>query len=171
MAEFLVEDGTGLPDATSYASVEESDEYLGAAWASDETEKQKFLMQGTDYADLRWGAQLKSYPLNPEQGLEFPRFDLRDRYNRQVVGVPSDWKKAVMLYAQAAKAGKLYPKAPSQDPRDVKKKKVVVGPITTEYEYTGTTPADSFVTFPIADQYASLYCSSGSSLNGKTMRN
>ncbi len=171
MAEFLVEDGTGVPDATSYASVEEADAYLGNNWADTEEAKQQFLMQGSDYADLRWGSQLKSYPLNQDQGLEFPRATLKDRYNRLVEGVPADWKKAVMLYAQSAKAGKLYPKAPGQDPREIKKKKVTVGPVTTETEYTGNTPADAFVTFPIADQYASQYCSSGSSINGKTMRN
>lgn len=167
MPVFLEEDGTGLSSATSYVSVGYADDYLGAGWAADNTAKEVALMSGTEYADLRWGPNLMSRPLLSTQGLEFPRLALYDRYGRQVEGIPDEWKKAVCLYAKEYVANKLYPIQAPSSAADIKKKKIVAGPITTEIEYLGAKPAEAWPTFQLADKFAKLFTYSG----GGVMRN
>lgn len=171
MPAFVVEDGTGLPDATSYASVAEADSILLPNWAVDEPAKQKALMQASDYADLRWGNALRGSPSNNVQSLEFPRYNMRDRYGRLIVGVPEDWKMAVIIYASNASAGTLYPKNQSTDPREIKIKEITVGPIKTKYEYTGTTAPDAYIAFPLADNYAKQYTLGGAGGSNQVIRN
>lgn len=167
MPTFLEEDGTGLGDATSYVSEAFADDYLGATWAADSAAKQAALMAGTEYADARWGNKIKGVPLVTTQGLEFPRTGLVDRYGRTIEGVPDDWKKAVCLYASYSVAGTLYPSNQSTA-KEVKKKKTVVGPITTEVEYVGVALATTFLKFPLADRLAKPYLYSGASGGGVT---
>lgn len=169
MPVFLEEDGTGVTDATSYVSVTYSEDYLGSTWAADNTAKQNALMAASEYADARWGPKLMSRPLVETQGLEFPRLALYDRYGRRIEGVPDEWKKAVCLYAKEYVAGTLYPTPPSGSSKDIKKKKTVVGPITTEVEYQGANTSASWLPFPLADKFAKLYIYGGGT--GGVMRN
>jgi hypothetical protein len=157
MTTFKVEDDTGLEDATSYVSEAYADDYLGASWAADSAAKQAALMIATEYADARWGSKLRGTPLLATQSLEIPRNYLYDRYGNQVDGVPDKWKKAVCLYAKESVAGTLYPTPPSGSVKDIKKKKVQVGPIVTETEYQGLATAATFLAFPLADKLARLF--------------
>lgn len=157
MVAFVVEDGTGLSTATSYVDVTFSDDYLGATWAVDTATKQSALISATEYADARWGELLKSKPLLETQALELPRFQLYDRYGNLIEGVPDDWKKAVCLYAQSSVAGALYPTPSTASSKDVKRKKTVVGPITTELEYQGASTDASWLKFPLADRLVKQY--------------
>jgi len=168
MPVFKVADGTGLSDATSYVSEVFADDFLGSTWAPDSASKQAALMEATQYADLRWGKHLMGRPLNAEQVLEFPRVAIRDRYGRRVLGVPADLMKGVCLYAKQSIAGTLYPVPPAGNAKDIKKKKVTVGPITTEYEYQGLATAATFLPFPLADKLIRQYGYAG---NGGTVRN
>lgn len=161
MPVFLVEDETGLEDATSYVSEAYADDYLGSSWAADTAAKEAALMAGTEYADARWGSRLKGYPLVTTQGLEFPRQAIYDRYGNTIEGVPDEWKKAVSLYAKEFVAGKLYPTPPRGNSKDIKKKKTVVGPITTEVEYQGGNNSASWIPFPLADKFAKMYTYGG----------
>ena len=157
MTTFIVEDGTGVTGATSYVDVLTSDDYLGASWAADNSTKENALIEGSEYADARWGQSLRSRPLVSEQGLEIPRSSLYDRYGRQQEGVPKDWAKAVMLYAQQSLTNNLYPKQQTTA-KDVVKKKTVVGPVTTEVQYSenGAT-GSSWVSFTLADDLAKQF--------------
>jgi len=168
MAVFTLEDGTGIADATSYVDEAFADGYLGASWAADSDAKQAALIVATEYADARWGHLLQGRPLVSEQGLELPRRSLYDRYGRAVEGIPSDWKKAVCLYAKESVSGTLYPTPPANNPKEIKKKRTVVGPITTEVEYQGLTTASAFMKFPLADRLARQYTTAAS---GGVMRN
>lgn len=161
MPVFLEEDGTGVTDATSYVSLVYADDYLGATWAADNTAKQNALMSASEYADARWGAKLMSRPLSQSQGLEMPRLALRNRYGFLLEGVPDEWKKAVSLYAKEFVAGKLYPTPPTGNSKDIKKKKTVVGPLTTEVEYQGGNNSASWIPFPLADKFAKMYTYGG----------
>ena len=153
MPVFLVEDGTGIEDATSYVLEAFADDYLGASWAADSTAKQAALMAASEYMDARWGSRIAGRPLASTQGLEMPRTGLVDRYGSPVEGVPLDWQKACCLYAKESVAGTLYPANPGTNPKDIKKKKVVVGPITTETEYSDASiVATAFLKFPLADR-------------------
>jgi hypothetical protein len=130
---------------------------LGSDWATDNTVKEAALIVATEYFDVRWGPKLKGRPVLSSQALEIPRLGLTNRYGQQVDGVPSDFKKATCLYAKASVAGSLYPTPPSGSAKDIKKKKTVVGPITTEVEYQGAATTGTFLSFPLADNYVRSY--------------
>lgn len=154
---FVVEDGTGLDTATSYVSEAYADAYLGDDWAADSDAKQAALNAATEYVDTRWGHLLMSSPLVSTQTLEFPRLDLYNRYGIQLEGVPPDLERATCLYAKEYVAGTLYPVAPTGTAKDIKRKKTVVGPITTELEYQGAATASTFLKFTMADRFMRQY--------------
>jgi hypothetical protein len=170
MPAFLLEDGTGIENATAYVSVDYADDYLGEAWAAETTQdKEAAIMAGSEYADARWGPKLLSSPLVSTQGLEMPRADLYSRYGVLIEGVPDDWAKAVCIYASASLAGTLYPaQSTSVNTTDVKRKKTVVGPVETEIEYqTGAiTTTTDWVTFSLADTLCKQFTTTGSSSIG-----
>jgi len=92
MSQFLVEDGTGVAGATSYASTEAADDYA-TFWDKpewlvlDEVDKQKALIKATVFLDTS-----VSYPsriLTQEQGLLWPREPFRDLEGRVVQGLPA----------------------------------------------------------------------------------
>ena len=102
MYDFLVEDGTGLEDATSYVSVAEADDYAlfigDEDWeVLDEADKERNLMITSTFVDglLIWNSTL----LNETQGLNFPRKDFRDVQGRLITSVPQAIKNAVMQLA------------------------------------------------------------------------
>lgn len=102
MYEFIVEDGTGLDNATSYVSVLEADDYAQFVgdedWDElDEQDKEFNLMITTTFVDnlLRWNGVL----LNLDQALNFPRTNLYDNQGRRLSGVPTAIKNAVMQLA------------------------------------------------------------------------
>lgn len=172
---FKVEDGTGLDDATSYVDVTFADSYFErtgfTAWAAmDVTDKQAYLETATEYADVRWGDRLKGTLLKLSQALQFPRQKLYDRYNRPVTGVPKDWQKAVCEYAMQSTKGPLIPDTPSSDAA-LKKKKTVVGPITTEKEFATATTRGSYPVYPKADSFVKGYLGPNYGNSGKVMRN
>lgn len=105
---FKVEDGTGLPDSNSYASVEFADSYFldrGIAdWAAlSQDDKQAALIAATDYIDGRFGPYFKGSILveDPLQALQFPR----DAFD----GVPINVQKATAEYAKRAAVAALAP--------------------------------------------------------------
>lgn len=171
---FVVEDGTGLEDATSYTAIAFADDYFTTrgvtSWASKtQQEKEVALILATEYSDLRWGSKLQGRPLVSAQALEFPRRNCYDRYGRVQEGVPNDWQKAICEYALKSFDGSLTPPAPTSA-KEVKKKKTVVGPITTEVEYQGVAASTSFITYPVADGLAKQFTFSGGSSNGGVIR-
>jgi hypothetical protein len=173
--EFIVEDGSGYSDATSYVDLEFANEYFArtgyTAW-SDKTdeEKEAILEEGTEYADLRWGLLLAGTLQASTQALQFPRSKLADRYGRAVIGVPTPWKRAVCEYAMQSTKGDLIA-ASIETVQDLKKTKTVVGPITTEKEFFVGSTSSTFKNFPKADllvkPYLGVIFAKGS---GKTLR-
>lgn len=97
---FIVEDGTIVPGATSYASVEYADAYFGdrlnTAWADLSPEsKQSNLIIATDYIKIRWEDQLLGKIVDVTQPLLFPRI-----YGCEDVGVlPDGVVRATCEYA------------------------------------------------------------------------
>lgn len=81
---FVVEDGTGLPNATSYVSVEEADDILtmnihaGPAWSVlDVAVKQRLLSWASRYLDER--ARWFGTRVSESSGLRWPRAGVTDR--------------------------------------------------------------------------------------------
>lgn len=76
--EFLVENGTGLEDATSYVSVDDADAYAesvsNSAWVDSTDDKEAALIRASTAIDARYGASFSGYrSRGREQGLEWPR--------------------------------------------------------------------------------------------------
>lgn len=173
---FKVEDGTGLPDSTSYVDIAFADSYFQrigfTAWADMTVDnKQLRLETGSEYADLRWGSRLGGTLLKLTQALQFPRKGLSDRYGRPILGVPKEWMKAVCEYSMQSTKGPLISGTVSGD-ANLKKKKTVVGPITTEKEFNvSSTSTTTFTSYPKADLMVKSYLSPSRGSNGKVMRN
>lgn len=121
---FVVETGTGLPDANSYVSVAEATAYHSdrgnAAWAGDEAAMQGALVRATDYLEQNYGSRWKGCRLTDTQALEWPR--------TVVAGIPRAVKQAVCLLALESIAGTDL--NPTQG-RAIKREKVDV--LETEY--------------------------------------
>lgn len=104
---FIVENGTGLPDATSYVSVEEADQIMDrvpdqykSGWLEmDEYQKQQVLIWGTQIFD-----DYVYFPCHPNQkvsqaqALNFPRYGIynQDGYQIPTNEVPDFVKRATV---------------------------------------------------------------------------
>lgn len=162
---FVVEDGTGLDNANSYVDLTFALAYFtdrgrATEWDGTDTEREEWLINATDYADVRWGLKLKGKPLVDTQSLEFPRTGLIDRYGRKQEGVVEDWKRGICEYAVQAKNGRLTPAPTPSDTRRVQQRRVTVGPITTTTAYeAGSTNAQALAVFPMADRLCGQFAS------------
>lgn len=159
MPNFVVEDGTGLDNSTSYVDIAFADDFKPdwAGTGKSSSQKEAALMEGTAYIDSMYGYQFKGQPLVSDQNLEFPRSYAYNRYGNQIEGVPRDLKRACVLYAQQALNDTLYVSSETTSSSDIKKKKTVVGPITTEVEYKDDATQDSYNEFQQADSLMSQY--------------
>lgn len=134
----IVEDGTGVPGANSYASVAYADSYFNArlnqVWGGLlEPQKEAALILGTDYINARWGRFLRGKKTVEDQPLEFPR----DIYGDEM---PNVLLAATCEYAVRASQTSLFPD-PLVDETgyQITGKTEKVGPIEekTTYAYEG----------------------------------
>lgn len=98
----IVEDGSCVPSANCYVSLEYADEYMRntgrTAWAEKtEDERKAFLINATKYIDrtysqIGWKGQKKYHR---RQSLCFPRVELYDKDGDEVLGIPDELKQAV----------------------------------------------------------------------------
>lgn len=98
MYVFLVEDGTGVTDATSYATTLQVDSYADfweyTSWSAlDDAAKEKLLMKATRLLDdnITW----RGKALTTTQGLLLPKKPYRDTEGRLVEGIPDEVIEAV----------------------------------------------------------------------------
>jgi hypothetical protein len=138
---FVVEDGTGIPAATSYGDSLEADDYFptNATWnAASADAKEDALVQATTYIDGAY--RFKGVKLTAAQGLQFPRSGAIDWSGNEIVGIPRRLKQATFEMAVRALAGR--PLQPDTE-RGGQIKRETVGPITTEYA-DGAPPGNSY---------------------------
>lgn len=135
----IVEDGTGVLNAESLASVAFADTYHAArgnsAWtgiASVET-KEQLLRKATDYAVNTYAGAWAGVTVSSTQSLPFPR--LVSSVN---IGLPVSIQQAIAELALSAKTSPLMPNITRG------KKRVKVGPIEVEYDGTSSV-ATAFV--------------------------
>lgn len=98
------EDGTGLANAESFASVATADTYFAdrgnAAWAAlTTTAKEQALRLATDHMGATWGALWRGYRKTEAQALDWPRVGW--------AGVPVAIERACCELAVRASAGPL----------------------------------------------------------------
>lgn len=126
----IVENGTGLPDAESYISVADADDYFAkrgyTLWATmTEPEKEASLRRATDYMGQVYRLRWSGTRVNGEQALDWPRaFVVRDDFEyaglngSTIIGgrfyfpsdeVPKEVKDACAQLAWRASSGELAP--------------------------------------------------------------
>ena len=94
---FVVEDGTGLPNANSYCDLDYALEYCVSKgytnWLTLTEDMQKiYIIRGTEFVDnfYNWKGRRGSQ----SQSMAFPRLDLFDEDHYEIRGVPDKLKKA-----------------------------------------------------------------------------
>lgn len=119
-----VEDGTNVPDANSYVSVEELTAYAadrGIVLPADDAAKEVLLIKAMDYLEMA-DHDFMGVRSFTDQPLSWPRIS----YSMDL-GIPKELKKAQMVLAVAAMTVDLTPVS-----RGLAGKKVKVGPIEVE---------------------------------------
>lgn len=167
---FVVEDGTGLPNANAYIDVAFGTSYFAdkgdsVAWGNNSTLQQQAIVNATQYMDLRWGDLLNGELeiKDPMQSLALPLTNFYNRYGQIVIGIPTKWKQACAEYALISLTTVLLPN-PTVDKsgQTVLKKKEVIGPIERNFEFSSTNSA-LIKAYPLADNLVSIYLKSSSS--------
>lgn len=148
---FVAEDGTGLANANSYATIAFADEYFAdrgiTAWTGDDTVKQQKLVQATDYLETRF--TFDGVPYSEEQALHFP---ILDDATGEPAELPVNLLKATAEYALRALSAPLAPD-PTVDATGgrVIAKTEKVGPLEETTQYSPTAAIQRFRPYPAAD--------------------
>lgn len=167
---FTVEDGTGLADANSYATVAFYRSYFADRGVDVTTETdgqiQGWLVQATDYIGTRWEGRLKGWPISQTQALHFPAEGVYLGCHLQPTSpLPTALQKATVEYARLAKSGPLY-LTPTTDASGLMLagRREKVGPLEQEFTYLGGV-AYTVRKLPVPDRLmASLLTGSGGGL-------
>lgn len=130
---FIVEDGTGLTDSTSYVSLEESNDYNtdfgNTSWSAlTDAEKQTALIKGTQFIDNQYiFPGIKS---TYDQALNWPRYEAYDCEGYELTEIPVKLKHAVIEAALRSLDGELLPDTEEEG----RTSKVKVDVIEVEYQ-------------------------------------
>lgn len=134
----IVEDGTCVPKANSYISLEDAQEYQlscnRADWiALTDEEKKASLIKATVYVDnlFKWKGRRKFQ----EQELSFPRVMIKDLDGFDVVGIPKRLKQAICEAAYYGYQGELFSVYENDTGNLKRSKNVVEGAVEQELEY------------------------------------
>ena len=116
---FLVEDGTGVAEATSYVTVAEADEFFqdtgrSTEWGTNVSLKQEALVRGSLYVDQVFSARFLGSRLSRAQGLHWPRENVcLDGEEIPIDEIPVELKRGVMEYTFDSFTDELLPNPPS----------------------------------------------------------
>lgn len=135
----VIEDGTNVAGANSYASAD--DMYLYAIERNIEVpndvgELEALLLRAMDYIEMNATRYLGTVSV-VGQPLAFPRLTTSSFGGSASLGVPAALKKAQIIAAIAAQTIDLTPVSAAG--ADMAATRKTVGPITVEYEKTGTS--------------------------------
>ena len=157
---FRAEDGTGLTNSNSYASVAEFVSFWadrGVDYSDTDAELiTAALINATDYIEMRWASKFIGKRSTEEQALAWPRDRAYDKDLILLEGVPRKLKLAVYEYAKRALSADLAPD-PSVDP-NIRQLTETVGPISTTTIYAGGSSIDKWRAYPKADQWLKELC-------------
>lgn len=151
---FIVENGTGLQDATAYIDVafcRELNTVEGNDLSTHNDAAVELLIQrATRFMDTFW--RFEGYRSNTLQSLEFPRVNLYYRDGRIALGVPIEVKEACALYAARAATAPLAPDPVYDDSgARVVSKRQKVGPIEEELAFAADGALTGKRRYPAAD--------------------
>lgn len=157
---FTVEDGSGVPGANSYATLEYALSYFdergrAVEFVGEADQQRGWLVQATDYIEL-FRERFKSTPYLASQALSFPRallVGVTDGTSMVVdAWMPERLLKATCEYAAIAKRGPLAPN-PTVDAtgHSVVMTSRKVGPIERSFAVVPGSRARAFRSYPVAD--------------------
>lgn len=157
----IVEDGTGIPDAESLASVAFFRDYHGkrgndVTGLVDETIEQ-LLRKATDYSVATYAGMWVGIPATDHQNMPFPRI-----IGGVNVGVPVFVQQAIAELALYSRT------TPLMSNMTRGKKKVKIGPL--EVEYDGNSPVATLFTSASLRFQPYLVASLGTGFNAKLVR-
>lgn len=167
------EDGAGLESANTYNTNAEfksyADDYSIDVSGYTDPQIDAALVESGRYISARWGNKFAGSRLQSDQGLDFPRSNLKSLGGAAIEGVPTEVSDAQNKYAILHLSGGLY--APDQQPSSgsstakVKRTKKVVGPLQVETEFhgdsiTSSTSAGQWLSFPSVDSLLTLFTKS-----------
>lgn len=154
----IVEDGSCVPNANSYVTLEYADAYMGntgrKSWfGKTDDEKKAYLINATAYIDrtyskLGWKG-IKKYHRN--QALCFPRVELYDKDGFEVKDIPEELKKAVCEAGFIAISNSLF--SINSSTGDVKRKKAET--LEVEYFSSSESSTDYISRFTVLDSLLS----------------
>lgn len=162
-----VEDGTGLANSNSYASIAEADAFFADRgsedWEGSDAEKEYALIAASDYIDARFGGRLRGQPLLTTQAMEFPRKQAYDRYGNAITGVPDQLKEATFQYAVRHICGTdLSPDPVVNTEGALTRRKQKLGPMELEVEFSeGQAGNVGQPYFPEADRLMRKFLAGG----------
>ncbi|WP_319476848.1 DnaT-like ssDNA-binding protein [Marispirochaeta aestuarii] len=111
---FIVEDGSGVPGATSYLSILQADEYhgprLNSVWINAQpAEKEKALIEASRYLEEEFGHKWVGFRRSCYQGLGWPRYGARNGLGERIEGIPRGVLRAAAEAALGILRGKNFP--------------------------------------------------------------
>jgi hypothetical protein len=151
----IVEDGNGLSNAESYASVAYADNYHGSIGNQEWldltlAEKEQNLRKATIFLGSRYRGNIKGSRIGAIQRLDFPRKDIVLEYPVANNVVPQDWQDACCVLALKSNAQSLLPDVGQK----VIKEKIDVIEITYKDDSTVVPSGAQFVE---VDKLLNLY--------------
>lgn len=163
----IVEDGSVVPNAESYVSVDEADSYHDSrgtvSWSTmTVTEKERALRRATDFMKGRYRSRWKGGRVHPFQALDWPRQGVvtddmgsaMPPYYAFIVDyriVPLEVKQVCAELALRAAAGPLI------EDRTQKLKEETIGPIKTIYDQNAT----DMIQYTQVDEMIKIYLGRG----------
>lgn len=175
---FVVEDGTGLSNATAYISVAYFKSYHDdrrhdpPIWASDE-DIQGAIVKASDFIDRRWRRKFKGQRFSVSQTLEFPRINAYYFDGRTIAGNPAEVQQATaelamrVLETSSDKSKRTLVPDPEYDAknRDIVEESVSVGPLRQTVRYRDDGVITSWREYPAIEGLLRDIVEEGSSLN------
>ena len=141
----VVEDGTGLAAANSYASIAEANAYFldraNAAWdAAEDDARSAALIRATTAIDGVYGSRWPGFRCMELQGLDWPRYEAWDRDGYPLTGLPKKVKEATCEAAliELGSSGALSKKA------DIGLSELTVGSITKKWAVASGAGATAY---------------------------
>ncbi len=161
----ILEDGTGIADANSYADSATFKTYhkdRGNTFDAATGEIDKALITATDFIDREFGGKFKGVKqFSTENELEFPRTKLFNRAGILVTGIPTKLSWATIEYGLRALDEELF-LVPVIDDTGLRRIgfREKVGPIETEVKYAESTTRELGKPYPAADKLLTEYLKS-----------
>jgi len=173
---FVVENGTGKSDSTSYSDLAYAEQYVldyvtsPTDWnGATDDEKKQALNIASRYLDSKYGAVLQGYKKLSTQSLQWPRTYVVDRDGNSIDydSIPDKWKQATVEVAVYSIGGNdLFANLDSGGA--LKAEKIKIDVITIEKQWSGSNE-QSTVTSKI-DGLVDEYLKSGSAVTTEVRR-